>query len=261
MPPDLMHITAQLLTAFLLLFGRVLGMFAAFPMFGERNVPWQARIGIAFFMTLLLLPTTTAHQPLPATDLVMLGLGFIRELLVGLSIAYLARLLFGAFQFAVNALDFQSGLSFVQVVNPGSDTSLSVMGQFLNTLMMLMFLELDGHHLIIRALGASLRAAPLGYAAPPLPTAELVARMFSSFVQFGLQLVMPAVLLLTLVDIAMGIVGRVVPQLNVFMVALPIKIMVMIVTLSLTLPVMSDIMTRLLGIMGEGLNAYVGMMG
>ena len=260
MLPDPLHISAQVLTAFLLLFARVIGMFAAFPMFGERNVPWQARIGISFYMALLLLPSTTAHQPLPALDFVMLGLGFIRELLVGLSIAYLGRLLFGAFQFAVNALDFQSGLSFVQVVNPGSDTSLSVMGQFLNTLMLLLFLEMDGHHLIIRAFAASLQAAPLGYASPPLPTATLVAQMFGTFVSYGLQLALPAVLLLTLVDIAMGIVGRVVPQLNVFLVALPVKIMVMIVTLGLTLPVVSDIMGRLLGVLGEGLNAYVGMM-
>jgi len=258
---DPLHLSAQLLTAYLLVFGRVIGMFAAFPLFGERNVPWSARVGLSVFMSLLLLPTTSAHQPLPATDFVMLGLGFIRELLVGISISYLGRLMFGAFQFAVNALDFQSGLSFVQVVNPGSDTSLSVMGQFLNTLMLLLFLELDGHHVIIRALGASLQAAPLGYASPPLPTSELVARMFGSFVAFGLQLAMPAVLLLTLVDIAMGIVGRVVPQLNVFMVAMPVKIMVMVVTLSLTLPVVADIMGRLLGVLSDGLNAYVGMMG
>lgn len=261
MPLDPLHISAQLLTAFLLLFGRVIGMFAAFPLFGERNVPWSVRIGLTMFITLLLLPTTTAHQPLPAANFVMLGLGFIRELLVGISIAYLGRLLFGAFQFAVNALDFQSGLSFVQVVNPGSDTSLSVMGQFLNTLMLLLFLELNGHHLLLRALSMSLDAAPLGYASPPLPTASLVARLFGSFVTFGLQLALPAVLLLTLIDIAMGIIGRVVPQLNVFMVALPVKIIVMIVTLGFTLPVVSDIMERLLGVLSEGLAAYVGMMG
>jgi flagellar biosynthetic protein FliR len=256
---DPFALSAQLFTAYLLLLGRVFGLFAAMPLFSERTVPWQAKVGLALSTAFLLLPVARDIPPLPADNYIVLTLGFVREGLLGLSIGYLARLLFGAFQFAVNLLDFQSGLSFAEVVNPGSD-ALSVIGQFLNTLMLLLFLELDGHHFLLRALASTVTLVPLGYGAPPLPSAQVVATLFGQLVVLGLQLALPAVLILLLIDVAFGIIGRVVPQLNVFLVALPVKIMVCLLTIGWTLPAFSTVMANMLATLGDALTTFVRMM-
>jgi flagellar biosynthetic protein FliR len=258
---DLLHVSAQLLTAFLLLFGRCLGLFVTMPVFGETNVPWQAKVGVSLLTAFCLLPAAHSQMPLPADNLLLLGLGLTHEMLIGISLGYLARLMLGAFQFAVNILDFMSGLSFAQMVDPANAADSSVLATFINTFVLLMFLETDGHHLLLRALGRSVALAPLGYGGPPLPRPELVAEMFGHFVQFGVQLALPTVLVLLTIDIGLGIVGKVVPTLNVHLVALPIKMLVTVSTLAATLPLLSGIMSRLLGALGDGYRAYIGMMG
>jgi flagellar biosynthetic protein FliR len=226
---------------------RVIGLLATMPLFGERNVPWQTKAGVSMIIGFLLLPLAD-HSALPPTDSILaLGLAICQELLVGILIGYLARLLFGAFQFAINALDFQMGLSFIQLVSPGSGASLSVLGQLLNTLMLLLFLELDGHHILLRALGATVAAVPLGTSFPSPAMAEGIISLFSYFVVASFQIALPTVTVLLLIDVAMGVIGKVVPQLNVFLVSLPVKIMVGLMVLSLTLPSLAEVLGVLLG--------------
>jgi flagellar biosynthetic protein FliR/FlhB len=257
---DPLALSAQLFTAWLLLLGRVFGLFTTMPAFGERNVPWQAKAGLSMAIAFVLLPASHAHLPLAADNMVQLACGFVRELIVGFSLGYLARLMFGAFQFAVSAIDFSSGLSMAEMLVPGTTDSLGVMSQFLNTFMLLLFLEMDGHHLLLRALARSVAQVPLGYGAPPLPSASMIAELFAQFVTFGIQLALPVVLVVLVIDLSFGLIGRVVPQLNVFLVALPVKILVSITTLTLILPVMATIMGNLLNTLSEGLVAYLGMM-
>ena len=244
---DIFHLSETLFTCYLLVVSRVIGLLATMPLFGERTVPWQTKAGVSMVIGFLLLPLADGSQ-LPPTDS-MLGLGFAlsQELLVGIVIGYLARLMFGAFQFAINALDFQMGLSFIQLVSPGSGANMSVLGQLLNTLMLLLFLELNGHHILLRALGATVAAIPLGTSFPSPVMAEGIIDLFSFFVVASFQIALPTVMVLLLIDIAMGVIGKVVPQLNVFLVSLPVKIMVGLMVLSLTLPSLSDVLGNLLG--------------
>lgn len=257
---DLLDLSAELFTAYLLLTGRVLGLFATMPLFGERTVPWQTKVGTAMLTAFLLLPLAHHAGPLPTGDVLLLALGFLREMLVGLTIGYLARLLFGAFQFAVNAIDFQMGLSFVQLVNPGAESSMSVLGQFLNTMMLMLFLELNGHHILLGALGRTVDFIPLGAAAPLGGLVEGFVELLGLFVAVSLQIALPTVLVLLLIDLAMGIIGRVVPQLNVFLVALPVKIMVGLATLWLTLPALYILLGQLLGRLSSDLIALLRML-
>ena len=220
----------------------MIGLLATMPVFGERTVPWPTKAGMTMLLAFLLLPSARVMGPVPANSLPVFGLLLGREFIVGAVIGFLARLLFGAFQFAVNAIDFQMGLSFMQVVNPGINSSASVLSQFLNTLMMLLFLESDGHHILLRALGKSVAIVPLGTAWPSPKMLYAVLDMFAYFVTVSFQLALPTVIVLLLVDLAMGIVGRVIPQLNVFMVAMPVKIMLGLSTVSLCLPALSSLL-------------------
>ncbi|MBI2300933.1 MAG: flagellar biosynthetic protein FliR [Armatimonadetes bacterium] len=250
MPVDLFHLSAQLFNAYLLVTLRVFGLFTSIPLFGERSVPWQTRAGLSMLVGWLLLPL--AHGPsLPDLSVIAFGLAAGCEFAVGVAIGFLARLMVGAFQFAVQAIDYQTGLSFVELVNPSTDSSLSVLGQFLNTLMLLLFLELNGHHLLLSALGHSLEMIPLGGATPAPQVLVGLITMFSEFVAIALQLALPTVMVLLLIDVAMGIIGRVFPQMNVFLAAVPVKILVGLGTLWLTLPALAALLGRLLQILGD----------
>lgn len=253
-------VSTQLFTAFILTFGRVIGVVSSMPVIGERVVPWQAKVGLSAALALLLMPASHAALPLPADSQTLLFLMFAREVVVGLCLGYLTRMIFGAFYFAVNLLDFQAGLSFAEVVNPGTDTNLAVMGQFLNTLLLLLFFELDGHHVVLRALALTIERIPLGTASPPVGGAELGTTLFANLVAVSLQMALPAVMVLLLIDVAFGLIGRFVPQLNVFLVALPVKILVCMATLSLTMPVLSSLLGRMLNVLGEALNRLTGML-
>ena len=253
MPLDVFHLQDQLFLAYLLVTSRVIGLLAAMPLVGERNVPWQTKVGMSMLIGMLLLPLSHTPGDLPGDSFLALGLGITRELLVGVFIGFIARMFFGAFQFAVNAIDFQTGLSFIQIVSPGLGANLSVVGQLLNTLMLLLFLEMNGHHLLFIGLARSLESVPLGTAVASPELVLGVIRLFGVFVSISFQIALPVVVVLLLIDVAMGVVGRVIPQLNVFMVALPVKIMVGLATLSVTLPTLSVLLGRLLQILARDL--------
>lgn len=260
MTVDLFALSSQLFTAWLLVFGRVIALFSSMPLIGEKTVPWQARVGISMFTAWLLLPLARLDGPLPDTQFLALGLCFCREVVLGLCIGYMCRLLFGAFQFAVNAIDFQMGLSFMQLVDPAADARLSVVGQFLNSLLLLLFLALDGHHILIRALAQTFGAVPLGSMIELPQLLGGMIQMFAFFVAVALQIALPTVTVLLLIDVAMGIIGRVVPQLQVFVISLPIKIIVGLMTIWLTLPALYTMLGRLLAQLEHDLVLLVRML-
>ncbi len=260
MPLDVFHLNDQLFLAFLMVTCRVIGLLSSMPLIGERSVPWQLKVGLSLILGLLLMPIARTVGELPSESFVGLGLGLMRELMVGLFIGFVARMFFGAFQFAVNAIDFQSGLSFIQIISPGTGANMSVLAQLLNTLMLLLFLEMNGHHLLLIGLGRSLEIVPLGTATASSEMAASLVRMFSMFVSISFQIALPVIVVLLLIDVAMGIIGRVVPQLNVFMVALPVKIMIALATLSITLPTLSTLLARLLQVLGHDLISLLRMM-
>lgn len=248
MSVDIFHLSEALFTCYLLVVARTIGLLASMPLFGERSVPWQTKAGVSMIIGFLLLPLADGRAVLPPPDsMFALGLAITQEVLVGITIGYFARLLFGAFQFAINALDFQMGLSFIQLVSPGANANLSVLGQLLNTMMLLLFLELNGHHILLRALGATVTAVPLGTSMPSPEMANGMIELFSYFITASFQVALPALMVLLLIDIAMGVIGKVVPQLNVFLVSLPVKIVVGLSVLSMTLPSLSDVLGNLLG--------------
>lgn len=247
MSVDIFHLSETLFTCYLLVVARTIGLLATMPLIGERTVPWQTKAGMSMIIGFLLLPLADGRAVPPPLSLFALALGICQEMLVGVVIGYLVRLLFGAFQFAINALDFQMGLSFIQLVSPGANANLSVLGQLLNTMMLLLFLELNGHHILLRALASTVQTVPLGTSLPSPEMANGMIELFSYFISASFSIALPTVMVLLLIDVAMGVVGKVVPQLNVFLVSLPVKIVIGLSVLSMTLPSLSDVLGHLLG--------------
>jgi flagellar biosynthetic protein FliR len=246
MPLSLFDISEKLFLTFLLLLARVLGILLVAPLFNERRVPVVAKMGLATLSAFLLLPVARVNSEQLPDTLPALGWASGQEFLLGALIGFLLSLLFAAIQWAAYLLDFQMGFGFVSVADPLTGAGTSVLGQFLGALGLLTFLALNGHHVALRALGYTLEAVPLGQAAfkPQLLPGLVV--LLQQLLSCAIRIVTPTLLILLFIDVAMGLIGRVIPQMNIFLVTLPIKILVGLLTLGLTLPVLEVLMSRLM---------------
>jgi len=247
-------------TVFLLVLARVSAIFAATPVLGGRDVPVQLKAGLALILALVLLPVVAAPpQGVPA-HLWAYGLWVLGEVGVGLLLGFAALLLFVAAQVAGQIIDFELGFGIVNVIDPEFGHQLPLVGSFKNLLALLVFLGLNGHHVVIRALAGSFRVLPPGQArwAPEL-TGNVVGLLGQLFV-FALQLAAPVMAAIFLVNLALGIVSRTVPQMNVFVVGLPVQAAVGLAVLALVLPFTVALLAGLLEGLGRQLEAVIGIL-
>jgi flagellar biosynthetic protein FliR len=218
-------INVNSLPAFMLIFVRVLAFFVMMPLFSYRTVPLPFKIGFSFFLTWLLFYTvdTGAVQ----FDSLYIFL-ILKEILVGLLVGLIAHIIFTAVQVAGGFIDFQMGFAIANVMDPQTGAQSPLTGQYLNIITLLFLLSVDGHHLLIDGIVNSYQFIPLDVFIPfeNRTIADFAIYAFSTMFLIAFQLAVPIVGCLFLVDVALGIIARTVPQMNVFVVGLPLKILV-----------------------------------
>jgi len=211
------------LTATLLTSIRVTAMSAFLPIFGATAVPGMIRVvwvvGLAATFTAAL-PTLNAAPIADLTSLVVAGLG---EALIGAALAFGLLTAYAATQVTGRVLDIQVGFGVASILNPTTRSMSSLLGALWGICALAAFLAMDGHLVLIRALSASLSAYPPGQFGLQVD-GEALLRQSSAMYAFGLALAAPVMLLLLLADIAMAVMARTLPQLNVFVLSFPIKI-------------------------------------
>ena len=150
---------------------------------------------------------------------------------------------FGAFLFGGRLLDFQMGFGVASVIDPATSVQAPLIGTALNLMAVAAFFAIDGHHWIIRGVAFSLDRIPPGAALQGLNIEAVVAQFGVMFV-YGLAVVAPAILTLVLVDVGMAVAARTMPQVNVFILSLPIKIFVGLSVLALTMQYVGPLLQR-----------------
>ncbi|ENH98224.1 flagellar biosynthesis protein FliR [Gracilibacillus halophilus YIM-C55.5] len=213
--------------AFILILARVISFFATVPIFSYRSMPNQLKIGIAFFLawiTFYSIETPTVGLNGEFVILIM------KEVVIGLLLGLIAYIILTAIQIAGGFIDFQMGFAIANVVDPQTGAQSPLIGQYFYTIAMLFILSVDGHHLFINGLFFSFQELPLDELIH-LENVEFIIVTFSEMFMMAFQLAIPIVGCLFLVDVALGIIARTVPQLNVFVVGLPLKIFVTFVVL------------------------------
>jgi flagellar biosynthesis protein FliR len=231
--------------AFLLILVRVTSFFVMMPLFSYRTVPTAHKVGLGFCLSWLMF---YAIQP-PALE--VNGLYFlliIKEALVGLLIGFTAYMILSAIQIAGGFIDFQMGFSIANVIDPQTGAQSPLMGQYLYTFGLLFLLSFNGHHLLIDGIYNSYRFIPIDQAWLPLGKSNVAlyfVRSFSSMFVVAFQMSAPVVGSLFLVDVALGIVARTVPQLNIFVVGLPVKLIVSFLVIVAVMGVMLTLVSHL----------------
>lgn len=214
---------------------RILGLIMVVPVFGHRSVPGRVKVGLGVFIALIVAP---ALPPMPDVNLGSWHGLFIliQQFLIGVAIGFVMRIVFAAADAAGEIIGMQMGLGFAAFFDPQSAGNTLVLGRLFNMLAVLVFLAVNAHLLLIGVLVESFRALPIG-AQPLAGGGFLTLASFGAAVfAIGLQLSLPLIAILLLVNLALGILTRSAPQLNIFAIGFPITLTVGLIMLTFTLP-------------------------
>lgn len=234
-----MSLDAAFLYSFLIVFVRCSAMLVVSPMFGAQSTPLPIRIfttlAIAGALTFALKPS----DGVVPSNLYDLAEAVVHEAIIGVLLGSLAALIMQAAQMGGAFLDLQIGLGSSQIMNPTEGVPVSVISQFKNMLCLVLFLGIDGHHVLLNAFAASFQAAPSGtdWGLVQQGVIGLVGEMSL----IALQIAAPVAAVSFIVDAALGIVNKAVPQMQVFMVGMPAKLAMGFLTLSLALPPLTGV--------------------
>lgn len=228
----------DILPYFLLMLVRLTSFFLIAPIFSMRGVPAQFKVGIATFLAFVAVSTLPMGEPilLDSTYLLLI----LKELATGLALGFTAALVLYTVQIAGAFIDFQMGFSMANVLDPQTGAQVPIIGHFKYMMALLFLLTVNGHHLMLDGVMQSLRVFPverLAISVKAEDIAHFMTGLFAEMFLIALQIALPIVGALFLVDIALGILAKTVPQLNIFAVGLPLKIFVGFIMLFLTMPV------------------------
>lgn len=223
------------LSLFLLILSRWAGMIMLAPVFGARGVPPMVRLGLAASATVILYPLIQATNPTIPFELLPYAALLIKEILVGLAIGFLVYLLTGILQGAGQLIDFQMGFTMGASIDPVYGVQTPMMGNFQMIIATLLMLATNSHHYLLAAMVKSYAYIPINPSSLPMNYlfyAQLVTKVFA----LSVQLAMPIFGALLVSDIGVGLLSRTVPQLNIFAVIFPVKILFGLVILFLSIP-------------------------
>ncbi|HEY3282804.1 MAG TPA: flagellar biosynthetic protein FliR [Armatimonadota bacterium] len=222
----------QFVTFFFVLI-RLGALFAVAQPFGSPQVPLQLRMAFTLVMAIALTPLVP--QAAASVEAVPLILAATREMVLGLSLGFVVNLFFMSVQFAGELLDMNAGFSSATVLNPTFGTHNAVLGQFQVSIAMLVFLAMNGHHQVIQGALDSFRLAPAGVLSLA-PSASSTVRMVADLFVAGLRISAPALIAILMADVALSMLARTAPSMNLFTIGFPIKMALGIAALAVSMP-------------------------
>lgn len=222
---------------FLLMLTRITGIFMISPFFGSMNVPIYFRAGTALAFAAVLFPVVDELGIASAPEsLLMYGAALLSELFVGWLIGFVAFVSFSAINMAGKIMDMQVGFAIVNVMDPTSGQQIPLIGSFLYNLSVIIFLVVNGHHIIIAALAESFRAVPLLTAELSLSLPVIFTDFTAGIFLTGMKIALPVTFAILLTNTGLGILARTMPQLNIFVVGLPMHIIIGLGMLMMVMP-------------------------
>jgi flagellar biosynthesis protein FliR len=250
-----MHVDISLLPAlaatFMLVFARIGAMVMLLPGLGETNIPVRIKLAIALLLTLIILPLhrNAYHVDLQAS-LTPLLVQMVYEIIIGVVLGATARVTLSALQVAGSVIAQQMGLGFVTAVDPTQGQQGLLIGNFLTILGITLLFATDSHHLVIAALNDSYAVFSPGEMMPSGDVAALATRAFAAAFKIGMQLAAPFLVFGLVFNIGLGVLARLMPQMQVYFVGVPLSIMAGFLVFAVVIAAM----------MGTFLDYFIGVM-
>lgn len=226
-------------------FLRILALFTAAPVLSSRSVPVRVRIASAFLIAMAWQATLPAHPVIGVTDPDALRVAML-QVLVGLAIGFAIRVVFSALELAGEVVGFQMGLNFAAFFDPAMGGQASAVARLFSQLAAILFLTLNGHILVLLALHRSFSVFPLDASIVPMVQNMALPRLGAELFASAFWIALPLVGLLLFANLALGMISRVAPQMNIFAVGFPVTLVLGLVGITITLPMLEAPFQRLM---------------
>ena len=243
----------------LLVFTRMTGAFLFNPMLGRKSVPAIAKVGLALLLTILVVPTMTIPEASFPTPLSFM-LALVRELMIGYALGLIFNLFISLVLMAGEIMDMEMGTSVSKIYDPQSGISMPLTGTALNIMMTLIFFSTNGHLTLIKIIAASLSMFPPGPQMVGVEIGSYLTMMLGDMIILALKLAMPVLAIELLSEAGLGVLMRIVPQINVFVVGIQIKIAIGLIIIIAALPAIGRLIDTSLGQMFEAMQKGLQIM-
>lgn len=238
---DIQLIPVDQFQTFLVVTSRVAGFIGAIPVLTSAQTPARIKTALVFAISLTLFPLMKEFVPqvnfAPAPFLLLI----VAELLLGALLGLIARFIFTAVEFGATVIGYQMGFAAANVFDPQSERQVALISQFLNVFAILIFLAINGHHLFLRIAVKSYEYLPPGKFNVSGEAIPFLMEQASHMFILGVQFSAPVLVVLLLSGLILGILARVFPQLNVFLLSFPINIGTAFIVIALTLNITASI--------------------
>ena len=214
---------------------RVGAMLFVAPIFGGSTIPTQTKMLFSLMLSLIMLPMVPVISQAGLIDIVPLAWLGINELLVGLVMGISMVFIFAAVQYAGQVIDFQMGFAIVNLIDPTQDIQIPVMGFFHFLIAILIFLAMDAHHWIIRALVDSFEIVPIMTAGFSGLVIGSISKAFGDLFVIAMRIAAPTIAVLMLYNASLGIIAKTVPQINLLIVGFPVRIALGMIVVGLSM--------------------------
>lgn len=235
----MIHITSAQWSAWLALllfpFVRILALVASSPVLGNKQVPVRVKIGLSLLLTIIIAPTLDMSPDVEAGSAIGMVV-IVQQILAGLAMGFSLRLIFTAVEMCGEFVGMQMGLGFASFYDPVNASFMPVVAQFLGIVGALAFLGMNGHLLMLEALAESFHAFPISASAPHAMALHTLVVWGGSIFAHALQLSLPVIGALLIANLALAVLTRSAPQLNIFQIGFPITLAVGFAALALSMP-------------------------
>jgi len=239
-----------------MIFFRVTSLIFSVQAFFPTDTPALLKIGLSAVISMIITPLVSIGSALQVNDMLQLVPLITKEIFVGLSMGYIINLIFSISQMAGQMMDFSIGFSMMTLFDPISSENLSVMGRVLYWLSLIVYILVDGHLVAVRALIDSFNVVAIGSFTFIPEHATYMIHVIIEFFAIGLKIAIPIILVLLVTELVIGLVSRIMPQLNAMILGMPIKLLVGLSAFGILLPVIMKLIAANFGRVNEIFNQY-----
>jgi flagellar biosynthesis protein FliR len=236
---DLFHISTVDFLMFTLIFFRMSSLIISMPFFGGEQIPYNIRIAFVLGFTFVMYRTIDVSSIMIPRSVVEYVLFVSKETGIGILLGFIASIAFFAVQMGGELIAIQLGLMESEAIDPLSSTSIPVMGQLFTFFVMVIFLLLNGHHALLKLFVDSFSMVPVGQIRYSQELFDFCIQAFNAIFVISMRIAMPAIVMMFTLMISLAFVARLIPQMNIFILSLPVKMAGGLIITSICLPLIA----------------------
>ncbi|MGE5329258.1 MAG: flagellar biosynthetic protein FliR [Deltaproteobacteria bacterium] len=245
---------------FLLVLVRMSSLFIISPIFGRRNVPTIFKIGFALMVSIILINVVKLPLEVNLYGMYEFSIAIFKEFIIGLILGYIGFVILSAIYLAGQLIDTQIGFSIVSVIDPISNIQVPITATLYYGLTIVIFLTINGHHMLIDAIVRSFDVIPIGLAVFSQEMIPQLVQIMGMVFIIAFKISAPIIAAALICDVALGILSRTMPQMNIFFVGMPLKIVLGLAAIMITLPAFISLVGFSIDNINEQTNIVMNLM-